>query len=61
MYPQEIRRTTMRDIRQYWAKREPWAFADTYVVDTEFKWCITVTHDDICYYSQPDAEDGAGS
>jgi hypothetical protein len=40
----ELRRTTMREVRQYVAALEPWEDWDLYVFDARMEWCIAYTH-----------------
>jgi hypothetical protein len=50
-FPQDLRQATMRNVREYFKRRERWEFSDTYIFNAELTWCIVVTHDDVCRYA----------
>lgn len=56
-FPQEVRFASMEAIREYLRRRDPWKFADTYILPKDLSWCIVITHDDICLISNGEEDE----
>jgi hypothetical protein len=42
--PQDIYETSVREARQFLAKRHPWEDYDLYIFDDSLEWCVSISH-----------------
>lgn len=47
--PVKLYRASPQEIHLFFVKRQPWQDRDYYIFDDTYRWCITITHDNVCF------------
>lgn len=47
--PIKLYRASPQEIHLFFVKRQPWQDQDYYIFDDTYRWCIAITHDNVCF------------